>query len=59
MRGWSCLYALNRHPDFSLGIISVKLAFYPPLVELLLATGDTQIWDASDPEVRALRFSAR
>lgn len=37
--------------DLVKGIMAVKLAFYPPLTELLLATADLQLWDASDPEV--------
>lgn len=32
------------------GILAIKVAFYPALSELLLATGERQLWDASDPE---------
>lgn len=45
------VWTAEKTVEIMRGIMSIKLAFYPPLVELLLATGDTQIWDASDPEV--------
>ena len=29
--------------------VALRTALYPPLADLLLATGERQIWEASDP----------